>query len=305
MRLKLIRAGAALALVAAAGATGYVLGGSSTPASAEPNIPTVTVAAPAAGSIRVIYSLDKKQNDQEIITLIDGARSHVYFAIYTFTLSSIADALVRAKERGVDVRGIMDAGQSSDSYGAPITAKLLAAGIPLVVEKHPTGSGIMHIKALVTDSAYAIGSYNWTSSATNINDEILEIGTDSALRQAYEDILKRLFEAYRANPAAAQAAVNVSIGTIAYTEAVMHVGEYASVRGTLVDTYTSASGTVFLDFCKSYKTCPFSGVIFADDVKKFGDLSRYNGTTITLTGKISSYQGKAEIILSDPSQLST
>jgi hypothetical protein len=77
------------------------------------------------------------------------------------------------------------------------------------------------------------------------------------------------------------------------------------VRGTLVDAYTSASGTVFLDFCKSYKTCPFSGIIFSDDVKKFGDLSRYNGTAITLTGKISSYQGKAEIVLSEVSQLST
>jgi hypothetical protein len=39
-------------------------------------------------------------------------------------------------------------------------------------------------------------------------------------------------------------------------------------------------------------------------VKKFGDLARYNGTAIILTGKISSYQGKAEIILSDPGQLS-
>jgi len=77
------------------------------------------------------------------------------------------------------------------------------------------------------------------------------------------------------------------------------------VRGTLVEAYTSKTGTVFLDFCQSYKTCPFSAVIFADDVKAFGDLSRYTGQTITLTGKISSYQDKAEIVLSDPSQIST
>ena len=75
------------------------------------------------------------------------------------------------------------------------------------------------------------------------------------------------------------------------------------MRGLLVDAYTSASGTVFLDFCKSYKTCAFSGVIFADDAKAFGDLSRYAGKVVTLTGKISSYQGQAEIILSSPSQL--
>ena len=63
--------------------------------------------------------------------LIDAAKSRIYFAIYTFTLSNIADALVAAKKRGVEVRGIMDSEQSANSYGAPITAKLLEAGIRL------------------------------------------------------------------------------------------------------------------------------------------------------------------------------
>ena len=303
MKIKILRGVLVLVLAVAAGAAGYTLRGETT--TPAPNIPSVTVTAPAAHSVRVIYSLDQKQNDKEIIALIEGAKSHIYFAIYTFTLPSIADALVEAKKRGIDVRGVVDSGQSSNSYGSPITEKLLAAGITLVTEKHPTGNGIMHIKALVTDSAYAIGSYNWTSSATTINDELLEIGTDPSLRQTYENILTKLLNAYKGNSAAAGAAANVSIGTIDYTSASAHVGDTASVRGTLIDAYTSSSGTVFLDFCKSYKTCSFSGVIFADDVKKFGDLSRYNNTVITLTGKISSYQGKAEIVLSDPSQLST
>lgn len=301
MKQKFIRAGAALVLALTAGTLGYELHPAPVVA---PIIPAVTVAAPAKGTTRVIYSLDQKQNDKEIIALIDAAKSSVYFAIYTFTLPSIADALVAAKKRGVDVRGIMDSEQSSNTYGAPITKKLLAAGIPLVIEKHPTGNGIMHIKMLVTDSSYALGSYNWTSSATTINDEILEIGTDPALRQTYENILTKLLETYKGNVAAANAAAAISIGTISIEEAPAHVGEYASVRGTLVEAYTSKTGTVFLDFCESYKSCTFSGVIFADDVKKFGDLSRYTGNVVTLTGKISSYQGKAEIILSSPSELS-
>jgi hypothetical protein len=266
------------------------------------SIPAQTISAPIKGSTRVIYSLDQKQNDQEVIALINEAEEYVYFAIYTFTLPSIADALVEAKKRGVTVRGIVDSEQSSNSYGAPITAKLLAAGIPVVTERHATGNGIMHIKLLVTEQAYVFGSYNWTRSATTINDEIIEIGTDPALRQAYENILKKLLEAYKGN-AAASAAASVSIGTIDYTEASAHIGDIASVRGTLVKAHTSSSGTVFLDFCANYKTCPFSGVVFADDAKAFGDLSRYNGETITITGKISSYQGKAEIVLSDPGQL--
>ena len=303
MEHKLIRAGVAVVLVLAAGGVGYTLGGNGAQA-APVSIPAQTVSAPPAGAIRVVYSLDQKQNDKEIISLIDAAKTRIYFAMYEFTLKDIADALVAAKKRGVEVRGLVDAGESANSYDRPIIAELTDAGIPVVTEKHADGSGIMHIKAIVTDSAYALGSYNWTGSATTENDEILEIGTDPTLRQTYENLLSKLLNVYRGNTAAANAAAPISIGVISTTDAPAHVGDLASVRGTLHDAYTSASGTVFLDFCASYKNCPFSGVIFADDAKKFGDLSRYAGQTITLTGRISSYQGKAEIVLSDPSQLS-
>ena len=305
MRARLPRMIAALILAFAAGGAGYTLGNGNVAAqTANVAIPAQTITAPPKDSVRVVYSLDKKQNDAELIALIDAAEDHIYFAIYTFTLPNIADALVAAKKRGVTVKGIVDSEQSRNSYGAPITEKLLTAGISVVAEKHASGNGIMHLKLLVTESAFATGSYNWTKSATTINDEVLEIGTNPELRQAYENILKKLLTAYKGNSAAAGAAANVSIGTIDYTEAPRHVGEVASVRGTLVKAYTSASGTVFLDFCKSYKTCPFSGVIFADDAAQFGDLSRYEGSVVTLTGKVASYQGKAEIVLSDPSQLS-
>lgn len=299
MNQKILRAVAALVLAASAGGVGYAARGGVTNVS----VPAQTVVAPSADSVRIIYSLDQKQNDKEIIALINEAEDHIYFAIYTFTLPSIADALIAAKKRGVDVRGLVDSEQSGNSYGAPITTKLRNASVPLLAERHASGNGIMHIKLLVTDQAYVFGSYNWTNSATTLNDEIIEIGTNPELRQAYENILKRLFDTYQ-DSAAAGAAATVSIGVIDYTAAPAHIGRYADVRGTLVDAHTSSSGTVFLDFCANYKSCPFSGVIFADDAKKFDDLSRLVGQTVTLTGKISSYQGRTEIILSDPDQLS-
>lgn len=302
MNQKLTRAALAVILALAAGATGYAAGRSGTQ-NTRMDIPAQTVSAPPASSIRVVYSLDQKQNDKEIVALIDAAKSRIYFAMYEFTLRDIADALVAVKKRGVEVRGLVDAGESANSYDTPIIKELTAAGIPVETEKHADGNGIMHIKAIVTDSAYALGSYNWTGSATTENDELLEIGTDQTLRQTYENVLKKLLDAYQGN-AAAGAAASVSGGVYDYTNAPAHIGEYASVRGTIIDAYTSKSGTVFLDFCKSYKGCPFSGVIFAGDVKKFGDLSRYAGQTVTLTGKISSYQNQAEIVLSDPKQIS-
>lgn len=310
-----VRLIAAPITVLAAGAVGYALGAS--PSSLFANADDAayglhasgtdagTVAASTTG-VRVVYSLDKKQNDQEIIALIRDAQKYIYFAMYEFTLKDIADALVAAKERGVNVRGLVDAGESANSYDAPVIAELRSAGIPVFAEHHADGSGIMHIKAIVTDGAYASGSYNWTASATNENDEVLEIGTDPALRARYEEIVKGLVDEYGAGAAQSAAPAGIPsapMGTYDYTQASAHIGEYASVTGAVHDVYHSASGTVFLDFCASYKTCPFSAVIFAGDVKKFPDLAAYRGKTLTLTGKISSYQGRAEIVLSSPSQI--
>lgn len=298
MNPRIVRGLVAGVLAVAAGGVGYMAGGSG---ASSPKIPEQNVTAPAAGTVRIIYSLDQKQNDQQIIALINAAQTKIYFAMYEFTLQDVADALVAAKKRGVDVRGLVDAVESANSYDKPIISELVANGIPVETEKHPDGNGIMHIKAIVTDQAYALGSYNWTGSATTENDDLLEIGTDPSVRQAYENVLTKLLAAYAGSGAAAATA---PAGTIDYTQASSHIGQYASVKGTLVDSHASKSGTVFLDFCSNYKSCPFSAVIFASDVSKFGDLSRYNGQSVTISGTISSYQGTAEIVLSDPSQIS-
>ena len=144
----------------------------------------------ATRDFTVLYSLDKKQNDQALIRAIDDAQQYVYFAIYEFTKENIAAALVRAKERGLVVRGIMDASQSKEGTQANIVSILRRAGIEIEFQKHP--KGIMHLKLLVTDRAYAFGSYNWTESATALNDEVLEMGTAEPLREQYLDIVKKV-----------------------------------------------------------------------------------------------------------------
>lgn len=137
----------------------------------------------------IYYSLNTRHNDQELIKVIDSAQDYIYFAIYFFTKNSIADALVRAKRRGVNVMGIMDRDASKNS-NLKILEKLQAAKIYVLTQKHL--EGIMHIKALVTEKAYVSGSYNWTDSATNVNDEILEIGTNQSVRKQYLEIIKKL-----------------------------------------------------------------------------------------------------------------
>lgn len=151
---------------------------------------------PTRAETQVYYNKDIRTN-QQIIRTIREANKFVYFAIYTFTREDIADALVAAKERGLDVQGVMDKKQNTElNIQTKIYKRLLSAGIPVAEQNH---SAIMHMKVLVTDKAYISGSYNWTASATDRNDEVIEIGWDEKIRSQYEDVMKELFKKY--NPA--------------------------------------------------------------------------------------------------------
>lgn len=99
-------------------------------------------------------------------------------------------------------------------------------------------------------------------------------------------------------------AQNASANTYDYTEAPNHIGEYASVRGTVVQVYKSNKNTTFFDYCANYRGCQFSAVIFASAAGNFNNPSHYQGQQITVTGQIKSYQGRAEIILDTPNQIS-
>ena len=85
-------------------------------------------------------------------------------------------------------------------------------------------------------------------------------------------------------------------------ETLQHVGEKAVVNGNVNRVFKSKSGTVFLDFCEDYESCPFSAVIFAGDVKKFDNVEKLVGR-IAIEGVIKTYNGKAEIVLKDPKQI--
>jgi phosphatidylserine/phosphatidylglycerophosphate/cardiolipin synthase-like enzyme len=148
-----------------------------------------------ARDIQVYYNRDIRTSDK-IVKMIQEADQFVYFAIYTFTLPEIKDALLGAKYRGLDVRGLTDANQTAQIENQrKLISELREAGIPVAVQSH---SAIMHLKTLVTDKGYISGSYNWTKAATEDNDEIIEVGIDNHIREQYQNILENLFRRYPA-----------------------------------------------------------------------------------------------------------
>lgn len=94
-----------------------------------------------------------------------------------------------------------------------------------------------------------------------------------------------------------------SADCVSFTDAQQHIGTMKCVRGTVFNVKEGNKGVTFLDFCENFDTCPFTVVIFADDLKHVGDVRQLKGRTIEINGTVQDYDGRAEIILRHPRQL--
>jgi hypothetical protein len=92
-------------------------------------------------------------------------------------------------------------------------------------------------------------------------------------------------------------------GCIDYRQATKHIGDDRCVTGKVVAVNRGDSGAYFVNFCKDYQTCPFSVVVFADDLRDVGDIRKLDGKKIEIHGHIQEYDGRPEIILKDIRQL--
>jgi len=76
---------------------------------------------------------------EEIIRQIDNAQEYIDIAMYSFTYDPIAGAIIRAKNRGVKIRILMDKGQSQGKYSK--YKFLLDNNIAIIQDRH---AGIMY-----------------------------------------------------------------------------------------------------------------------------------------------------------------
>lgn len=91
---------------------------------------------------------------------------------------------------------------------------------------------------------------------------------------------------------------------IAPAQARDHVGQSVTVEGLVSEVHHAASGNVtFIDLGGRYPNNRLAGVIFSDDAAKFPDVDSLQDKTIDISGTIKLYQGRPEIVLSDPAQI--
>ncbi len=131
--------------------------------------------------------------EEAVIDLINHSKRTIDIAIYSFTDRKIARALIKAHNRGVKIRVIIDYGNGKSRYCVgPLLEK---AGIR-VRYKRGSGGGLMHNKYAIYDrKILSTGSFNWTSNANKRNDEnLVVIKNDTHLIELYQKNFNKLWK---------------------------------------------------------------------------------------------------------------
>ncbi|TVO51631.1 phospholipase D-like domain-containing protein [Denitromonas halophila] len=112
-----------------------------------------------------------------VLTRFQLARQTVRICVFTIADNRISEAILAAHQRGVEIRILTDNDKRFDA-GSDI-AQLRAAGIPVVEDR---SNAHMHHKFAIFDDLWLLnGSFNWTRSASQANEENLVLSNDPAM----------------------------------------------------------------------------------------------------------------------------
>lgn len=145
-----------------------------------------------AGDIQVYFS-PNGQCEKAVIFQIRNAVQTIDIAMYYLSSGKIARALVDAGQRHVRVRMVLD--QSQEIEPASKSGYLIKHGFTV---KYHLGFGLMHNKFAIIDGKVLItGSFNWTLTAEEKNEENLLIIRDEGTIAKYRERFEYLWNTSR------------------------------------------------------------------------------------------------------------
>ncbi len=142
--------------------------------------------------VQALFSPDDSPS-RRLVELVNGAQRSVDFLAYTLTLNGLGEALLDAPGRDAAVRGVIE-GENADAAGSEYAA-LRKAGLDVRLDG---AEGLMHEKVLILDGeTVAFGSYNFTRSADENNDENILIVRDAQIARLFLEEFERIYSAGR------------------------------------------------------------------------------------------------------------
>jgi phosphatidylserine/phosphatidylglycerophosphate/cardiolipin synthase-like enzyme len=137
-----------------------------------------------------IYFSPDDNVDDSLLELLGNAQHSIYFMAYSFTSDPLGDAIRARAADGVAVSGVMDESQVKSNVGTEYDA-FRQAGLNVRTDGI---NGLMHHKVIVIDGQIVVtGSYNFTASAEERNDENLIVIYDPAIAMEYYAEFQRVF----------------------------------------------------------------------------------------------------------------
>src|SRR5688572_21714267 len=123
-----------------------------------------------------------------LIELINNAQDNIVGATFEFNLDNVADALIAADQRGVEVRLVYDDEHTEDD---PQMQRMIDGGIEATPDER---SAFMHNKFFVIDSSTVwLGSWNLTTNDTFRNNNNVIIMRSSQLADNYTHEFEEMF----------------------------------------------------------------------------------------------------------------
>lgn len=118
-----------------------------------------------------------------IVEEIDRAQSEILVQAYSFTSAPIADALLQASKRGVNVAVILDKAQRTQRYSSATFFR--NRGIPTFIDDR---HAIAHNKVIIINRDTVItGSFNFTKAAEERNAENLLVIHSRGIARDYAE----------------------------------------------------------------------------------------------------------------------
>lgn len=131
----------------------------------------------------VYFSPQDKSITSAILPIIRNAKSYIYIPTFVLTEKRVTEELIKAKQRGVEVKIIIDALNASIRHSKH--QELRNGGLAVKTENY---AGKMHSKSMIIDDKYTvIGSMNFSNSGENKNDENLIIINNSEITKFYKE----------------------------------------------------------------------------------------------------------------------
>lgn len=124
----------------------------------------------------------------QVIDWIDRANETIHVLIYSFTNDDIGDAVMRAHQRGVEIKIVFEKSQISQysEYMKLRTANVLV--------RNDTNSKLMHHKVAMIDRYIILtGSFNWSASAEERNNENLMVIRSENLATTFEEEFQKIW----------------------------------------------------------------------------------------------------------------